>query len=151
MVAAVRRNVRRVAWCHLAWVAVGLFWFFATRDFHPTTELAVIVTASLVAAFAAAANVNHLVLIPRYWRCGRYFAYSALLLATMCVVTAAALAVIRLAYFKLHGLDADPYGAYKHFAIDLFGTAVHVAAAAGVAWAWSRYCSRRVISSLPGT
>lgn len=141
---------RRVAWWHLAWVAVGLFWFAATRDFHPTDELAVTVTASLVAAFAVAVDVNHLVLIPRYWRARRYAAYSALLLAAMAAVTAVALAVIRVSYFRLHGPDADPYGVYKHFAIDLFGTAVHVAGAAAVVWAWSRYRSRRVVSSLPG-
>jgi hypothetical protein len=129
---------RGVFWSLPAWAAVGVFWFVTTRDFHPTTELAVIVTASLVLASALAAYANHLVLVPRYWRVARYGAYGAALFGTMAVVTAAALAVIRLSYFRLHGLGADPYGAYKHFAIDFFGVAVHVAAAAGVVWAVRR-------------
>ena len=97
-----------------------------------------IVTTALVIAFAIAVDVNRLVLIPRYWRSRRYGAYGALLLATMAAVTAAALTVIRDSYFHLHGPDADPNGMYKHFAIDLFGTAVHVAAAAGAVWIWRR-------------
>ena len=133
---------RAVGLAHLAWVGVGLFWFATTRHYHPTPALAVIVTVSLVGAFAAAADVHHLVLIPRYWRTRRYAAYSGLLLATMAAVTAAALAVIRASYLRLHGPDADPYGVYKHFAIDLFGTAVHVAVAAGVVWAWRRLSPR---------
>ena len=34
--------------------------------------------------------------------------------------------------------DADPYGAYKHFVIDLAGMAAHLAAAGAVAWAANR-------------
>ena len=45
---------------------------------------------------------------------------------------AAALAVIRVSYLKLFGPDADPNGVSKHFAIDLFGMAVHLPAAAVV-------------------
>ena len=138
MISAMSRNARRITWWHLVWVAVGLFWFFTTRDFHPTTELAVIVTTALVAAFAVAVDVNHLVLVARYWRTQRYGAYAALLLATMAAVTAVALTVIRVSYFHLHGPDADPNGMCKHFAIDLFGTAVHVAAAAVAVWIWKR-------------
>ncbi len=133
---------RRIAWWQLAWVAVGLFWFVITRDFHPTTELAVIVTTAMVAAFAVAVDVNHLVLIPRYWRTRRYGAYAALLLATMAAVTAVALTVIRILYFRLHGPDADANGMYKHFAIDLFGTTVQVAVAAAVVWLWGRAVPR---------
>ncbi len=127
---------RRFGRAHPVWVAVGLFWFVITRDFHPTTELAAILTVALVAAFAVSVDVNHAVLIPRYGRTRRYGAYAALLLGTMVAATAVALAVIRGAYFELHGPDADPYGLHKHFAIDLFGTSVHVAGAAVVVQAW---------------
>ena len=132
------RATRWIGWWHLVWVGVGLFWYFTTRDFHPTAGLATIVTASLVAAFAVAVDVNHFVLIPRYWRTRRYGAYGATLLGTMAALTALALTVIRRSYFELHGPDADPNGAYKHFAIDLFGVAVHVAGAAGIVWLWRR-------------
>ncbi|WP_162670236.1 hypothetical protein [Gemmata massiliana] len=124
------------------WVIVGLFWYVTTRDFHPTTELAIIVTASLVVAFTVAVDVNHLVLIPRYWRSRRYRTYAAFLFGTMAALTAIALTVVRVSYFRLHGPDADPYGMYKHFVIDLFGVGVHVAVAAAIVWMWRRTMTR---------
>ncbi len=136
------RGPQRTAWRYLVWVIVGLFWYITTRNFHPTTELAIIVTASLVVAFAIAVDVNHLILIPRYWRSHRYSTYAAFLFGTMAVLTAVALTVIRVSYFRLHGPDADPYGMYKHFVIDLFGVAVHVAAAVGIVWIWRRTMTR---------
>lgn len=95
-------------------------------------SLAVVVTTSLVVAYAAAAYINHLILIPRLWATDRRWQYSMWLVATAAVLTAAALAVIRTAYFERWGPDADSNGVYKHYAIDLFGMAVHLLAAAGV-------------------
>jgi hypothetical protein len=111
---------------------VWAFWLFVTRNSHPSFALALIVTTSLVSAYAAAAYLNHVVLIPRFLRCGMPFRYLARLAAFMFVLTGVALAVIRLSYFSLWGPDADPNGLYKHFAIDLFGMAVHLVAAAAV-------------------
>lgn len=116
----------------VAWVVVWSLWLATTRTFHPTFSLAVIVTTSLVAVYAVASYLNHLVLIPRLWRPGRRGTYAAWLVATMCLLTAAALRVIRIAYVELWGPDPDPHGAYKHYAIDLVGMAVHVSAAAVV-------------------
>jgi hypothetical protein len=65
----------------------------------------------------------------RYWLC---------LPGTMAAPTTVALTVIRVAYFRLHGPDADPYGANEHFAIDPFGMAAYLAAAAAVVRAWRR-------------
>ena len=48
----------------MAWLAVCAFWFFATRSFHPSLALAVIVTTSLIVAYGAAAYINHLILVP---------------------------------------------------------------------------------------
>lgn len=48
----------------VAWVGVWAFWLAVTHKFHPTFALAVIVTPSLVVAYAVAAYVNHLVLVP---------------------------------------------------------------------------------------
>jgi hypothetical protein len=50
------------------------------------------------------------------------------------VLTAAALAVIRVSYVKAVGPDPDPLGVYKHYAIDFLGVLVHVAAAVLVVW-----------------
>ncbi len=121
---------RGIFWTLLAWGCVWIFWFATTRTFHPTRTLAVIVTTCLVVAYAAAAYVNHLVLIPRHWRSARSGGYAIRLVATMIVLTAVALAIIRASYARLWGPDADPNGAYKHFGIDLFGMAVHWGVAA---------------------
>jgi hypothetical protein len=111
----------------LAWGGVWAFWLAATRRSHPSLALAVIVTTALVAAYAIAAYVNHLVLIPRFWRPGRRGGYAARLAIVMASLTAAALFVIRVAYRRLVGPDPDPNGVYKHFAVDLIGMVVHLA------------------------
>ena len=121
----------------LAWAGLWAFWLLATRSFHPTFTLAVIVTTSLVVAYALAAYVNHMILVPRFWPASRG-RYAAWLTATIVGLTAAALAVIRIAYTRALGPDPDPYGLYRHLAIDLFGMAVHLAAAAAVVALWKR-------------
>jgi hypothetical protein len=60
----------------------------------------------------------------------------------MLLLTAAALAVIRVSYAQLWGLDPDKDGVAKHFGIDLFGMAVHLVAAAGIVWAYRRVARR---------
>lgn len=60
--------------------------------------------------------------------------YVVSLVATMALLTAIALVVIRVSYFITWGTDADPNGAHKHYAIDLFGMVIHVGAAALVVW-----------------
>jgi hypothetical protein len=129
----------------VAWVAVWGFWFLTTRKFHPTEALAFIVTTALVAAYATAAYLNHLILLPRLWQVGRRWRYLATLAAVMVTLTAAALAVIRLCYLELWGPDPDPHGAYKHFAIDLVGMAVHLVVAAGVVTVAKKAVGRRAL------
>jgi hypothetical protein len=117
-------------------------WLVLTRSFHPSWAHALVVTTSLVGAYAAAAYLNHGVLLPRLWASGRRWRYGLSLMGTMVLLTGAALAVIRMAYFAWSGPDADPYGVYKHFAIDLFGMAVHLLAAAGVVALGRRFLRR---------
>ena len=131
-----------LAACGIAWGAVWAFWFVLTRDAHPTRQLAVVVTTALVVAYAIAAFVHHRFLVPRFWARGRRLQWAGWLAATMVALTAAALAVIRTAYTASCGPDADPNGLYQHFAIDLFGMAVHVAAAAAVVGLWNRRAAR---------
>lgn len=116
----------------LLWGAVWGFWFVTTRSFHPTLTLALLVTTSLVVAYAAAAGIHHQVLIPRWLANRRWIAYAIGLSATMLLLTGLALVIIRIGYESMLGPDPDPYGAIKHFGIDLFGMAVHLLAAAGV-------------------
>jgi hypothetical protein len=106
--------------------------FVLTRHFHPTLLLAVIVTTSLVSAYAIASYLNHTVLIPRFWVTQRRLRYGVWLLLLMAILTAVALTILRTAYLTMLGPDPDPNGVYKHYAIDFFGMVVHVSAAAGV-------------------
>jgi multisubunit Na+/H+ antiporter MnhE subunit len=123
----------------VAWLGVWAFWLVTSRDFHPSFTLAVLVTTCLVTAYAGAFHVNHLILVPRYWRRGRRVRHLAWLTVMMVLLTAAALAVIRIAYTTWHGPDPDPYGVYKHFAIDLFGMAMHLLAASAVVAGFRRF------------
>jgi hypothetical protein len=116
------------------WLMAWAFWLSLTYRFHPTFALALIVTTSLIVAFAAASYCNHLIFVPRYWTLNRHGEYVCWLAATMAIFTAIALAIIRTSYFEMYGPDADPYGVYKHFAIDLLGMIVHVAIAAAIVW-----------------
>lgn len=50
----------------------------------------------------------------------------------MAALTAAALTLIRVSYSRALGPDPEPNGLFKHYAIDFFGMAVHVAAAAAI-------------------
>ena len=123
----------------LAWSGVWAFWLFATRDSHPSFTLSLIVTTSLMVAYALAAHLNHLWLIPRYWVTGRRGMYSCCLSGSMLLLNGAALTVIRVSYFQLWGPDADPNGTSKHFAIDLFGMVVHLLLAVLVVRGWRRF------------
>ena len=134
---------RWIALSLVAWGVVWAFWLVATRRSHPSLTLAVIVTTALVAAYAAAAYVNHLALIPRLWRSGHRGGYMAWLAVVMVTLTASALLVIRVAYLRSLGPDPDPNGVYKHFAIDLCGMAVHLAAAMAIVGA-IRVANKRV-------
>jgi Co/Zn/Cd efflux system component len=128
----------------VVWVSVGIFWYFATRSFHPTRRVALTVTISLVAAYAAAVYLNHLYLIPRFWKRGSWPAYWSTLLATMIAFTAVALTIIRVSYIRLLGPDPNPNGLYIHFGIDFLGMVAHVLMAAVLVWAWQHLWRRNI-------
>src|SRR5262245_19053350 len=123
----------------IAWLLAWAFWLAVTHAYHPTFALALIVTTSLIVVYAAAAYANHLVLIPKFWRAQRRVAYVAALLATMALLNAAALTIIRISYYNAVGPDADPNGTYIHYGIDFFGMSVHLAAAAIVVALWRKF------------
>ncbi len=127
----------------VAWLAVWGFWLITTRSFHPTLALALIVTTSLIVAYAAAATLNQVWLIPQLLGHGRTVRYGLALLATMAVLNGLALAAIRVSYFRLKGPDPDPHGTLRHFLIDFFGMAVHVCAATIMAWVLGRFRSKQ--------
>lgn len=122
-------------WSAVAWLVVFAFWLVVTRTFHPNWDLALIVTASLIGAYAAASYINHLMLLPALHRTGDRKRYLLSLIVTMLALTAVALTIIRIAYFVEVGPDPDPViSTIRHYAIDLFGMAVHVAGAAIAVW-----------------
>jgi hypothetical protein len=121
-----RKRMPKLIWSLFAWIAVWCFWLTLTRGFHPSFSLAVIATTSLVGFYAIAAYTNHLVLVPRLCSHGVGWSYLISMAAVMALLTALALAIIRISYLVTLGSDPDPYGLYKHYAIDLFGMVVHV-------------------------
>jgi hypothetical protein len=114
------------------WLGAWVFWLLSTYRFHPTFSLALITTTSLVCAFAGATYCNHCVYIPRFWSVNKRWQYWVWLAGTMTILTAIALAIIRVSYLRALGPDSDPYGLVKHYAIDLFGMIVHVGIAAWI-------------------
>ena len=60
----------------IAWTALWGFWVFVSRHNHPNLRLNAVAGALLVATFAAAVHANHLWLIPRHSRDGRFAAYA---------------------------------------------------------------------------
>ena len=134
-------TARHLAMSLLAWLAVGAFWLLATRGFHPSWDLAIVATGSLVVAYAGASYVNHLILIPGYLRRGFVVKYLGFLAATALGFTALGLAVLRTYYIwvvgagAVHSLELD-------YALDLFGMIVHLAGAAGVVRLYRRRSRR---------
>lgn len=112
-----------------AWCSVGVAWYLVTRGFHPDTSTAVRTTASLVASFAIAAYIDHLVLRPRLKRLG----YAAGLVVVMLIMTAVALSGARWSY-RSGGHVTGPV--MYHYAIDLIGMMVHIAGTSFVVWLW---------------
>ena len=69
--------------------------------------------------------IHHLCLIPKYLRAGRTGAYLVYLILSMVVLTAIALAIIKVSYLYVFGPYPVNYW-YIDFAIDFFGMAVHL-------------------------
>jgi hypothetical protein len=128
----------------LVWLAVSTFWLIITWSYHPTGGLSVIVTVSLMIAYAGATYVNHLWLIPRFWQTNRYAHYAILLCMIMAVFTGIALAIIRFSYLTLLGPDPDPNGIYIHYIIDFLGMVIHVFGAAGIVRLYNHFISSRM-------
>lgn len=118
----------------LIWFGVWCFWLGLTYTAHPTWALAIVVTTALIVAYALVTYLHHYYLIPNYLRTGRRVPYVMGLVGSMLLLTWVALVLIRFCYGSWVGPDADPYGFYKHYVIDLFGMVVHVGAASGMVW-----------------
>ena len=127
----------------MIWFSVWAFWLFATRGFHPTFPLALITTTSLILAYAGEYYLNQFFLVPKFFHKGSMAKYVCLLLASMASLTGLALLIIRMSYTEIIGPDPDHLGAPKHFAIDLFGMAVHLGAASLIQMAAKSFSEKR--------
>jgi len=121
----------------LLWFALLVFWTVFSTSYHPTILIDISATTLLLTFYAAIVYINYLVLLPRLRNGGKYFFYWSALLLSMIMLTFIVHALIRILY-SLQG-DADQLGDYwQHYAIDLFGMAVHLLLAAAVVWIGKR-------------
>ncbi len=120
----------------LIWIALYALWLWVSASVHPTLVLNIVVTAVLLLFYITAVYLNTLVLVPKLFRRGKRAMYFVSLAAAMIALNFIALMLVRIAYGISEGFDT--LGDYwHHYAIDLFGMAVHVAGAAVVVW-WVR-------------
>jgi hypothetical protein len=103
-------SVKRIA-LHIAlWAALFLFWFFISRDHHPTLLIDGLATGVLVAVTAACVYINRLVLRPRRAAHGRPWQYAGELPAVILAADLIAVLVIQWIYDTLWGPDPLRYG-----------------------------------------
>jgi multisubunit Na+/H+ antiporter MnhE subunit len=124
----------------ILWVALTAVWIAVTRSFHPTLAVAALATTSLVSCFAIAAWINEAQLLPRARATGRRGRYWCELVGVMLLLTGLALAGVHVAYRLLGPYPTGPIP--RHYAIDLLGMAVHVAAARAIVAGWNRFGRR---------
>lgn len=118
----------------LIWIGLWGFWVFVSRHNHPTLLLDCLATALLVAAFAAAVYFNWRILVPRFLRTRRLFAYWASLLAVVSALSAADALVISKVYDFVWGPDPRRFGFWVNFGLEFALICIYLLAAACVAW-----------------
>jgi len=135
-----------MTWHAAAWIALWGFWVVVSRHNHPNLGINALATALLVTTFAAAVYANHLWLLPRYRRDGRFAAYATALPVVMASLSLACAAAIRLVYDALWGPDPLRFGFWTNFGMELAGVAIHVFAVAVGVWSFGKIArSRRSI------
>jgi hypothetical protein len=111
------------------WLGVFAFWIAATRQYHPTPALAVLATAVLVSASAAAVYINSLFLVPRFARRHLWWQYVTALLATVAVLDLIAVPLIQFIYDWMWGPDPRRFGFWFNVFSDGTIIVVHIVAA----------------------
>lgn len=120
---------------HLAiWLAVFAFWFLMTRQFHPTTTLAILATSVLVTSSAVAVYVNQLSLIPRLARASRWWQYVVALLVTVLILALICASLIAFLYDWIWGPDPRRFGLGFNLLSDGIIIVLHVVGAIVVRW-----------------
>lgn len=118
---------------HLAaWAALYGFWLVVTRGNQPSWPVAVIATAILVAAAAAAVYADWYVLRPRLAARGRWAAYALGLLGVAAALTFPTVMLIQLVYDAMGVPKAGRFGFWTNAGYEAAWLAVHLAGASAV-------------------
>jgi hypothetical protein len=127
---------------HIAlWVVVYLFWFFISRDHHPTLLIDGLATGVLVAVTAACVYANSLVLRPRLGAHRRPLQYAGELLGVILSADLLAVLTIQWIYDTLWGPDPLRYGFLTNVLYEAGFIGVHMA----VAWVVGRVMRRQFL------
>jgi hypothetical protein len=111
------------------WLLLYTIWVVVSHSSHPTLLLDLVVTAILLAAYAAAVYFNWLVLVPRLLQGGAKPGYVAGLVASLAGLTLLAVCTLRWTYVVL-GYGGVLGAFWPNYLVDLAGMALHLAGAA---------------------
>lgn len=118
---------------HLAaWAALYGFWLVVTRDNQPSWPVAVVATAVLVAAAAAAVYADWYALRPRLAARRRWAAYALGLAAVVVALTVPTVVAIQLVYDAMGVPKEGRFGFWTNVGYEAAWLAVHLAGAAVV-------------------
>lgn len=118
---------------HLAaWAALYGVWLVVTRGNQPSWPVAVVATAILVGAAAAAVYADWYALRPRLAARGRWAAYALGLLAVVALLTFPTVVAIQLVYDAMGVPQEGRFGFWTNVGYEAAWLAVHLAGAAVV-------------------
>ena len=123
---------RRVTLHLAAWAVVYGFWLVVTRGNQPSWSVAVVATAILVGAAAAAVYADWYWLRPRFAARGRWAAYALGLVGVIAALTFPTVVLIQLVYDAMGVPKEGRFGFWTNVGYEAAWLAVHLAAAAVV-------------------
>jgi hypothetical protein len=127
-------SLRTSAYHVALWVCIFIGWLLATRQYHPTSLIAVLATAVLVSASALAVYINKQALQTRFARHRSWTIYAVSLIALVTTLDLFAVISIQLIYDLLWGPDPNRFGFWFNIGSDGFIIVLHLIAAVCLGW-----------------
>jgi hypothetical protein len=118
----------------MLWLGLFIGWLLATRHYHPTLLIAVLVTTILVSASALAVYINRHVLQTQFARHRSLLKYAVLLITLLVALDLIAVLSIQRIYDLLWGPDPNRFGFWFNFGSDGFIIVLHLIAAVSLEW-----------------
>jgi hypothetical protein len=118
----------------MLWLGLLIGWLLATRHYHPTLLIAVLVTTILVSASALAVYINRHVLQTQFARHRSLLKYAVLLITLLVALDLIAVLSIQRIYDLLWGPDPNRFGFWFNFGSDGFIIVLHLIAAVSLEW-----------------